>query len=131
MAVSLSKKHHFLPIMFAREFVQCGPLHLKKGNRNKTCPRLGRSLRHDRGTDRNRRESNSLSPVLIHFVAPQGKLYQQLQILLMKEQVPPLLFTTGHPGPNEPLHGIPTQEWPNVLHRVIENLEPLRQLADE
>jgi hypothetical protein len=29
----------------------------------------------------NRRASTSLSPVLVHFVAPQGKLYQRLLLL--------------------------------------------------
>jgi len=42
--------------------------------------------------DRNRRASASLSPVLVHFVAPHGKLYQRL--LLLKQlpgSIPPII----------------------------------------
>jgi hypothetical protein len=46
---------------------------------NKTCPRPERRLGHDRGTDRNRRASVSLSPTLALFLAPHGKLYLRLQ----------------------------------------------------
>src|SRR6266700_5564238 len=61
-----------------RACVRHSLLPCEQGKRKKTCPRPDRSLGHDRGTDRNRRDSNSLSPVLIHFLAPHGKLYQRL-----------------------------------------------------
>ena len=42
--------------------------------------------------DRNRRASASLSPVLVHFVAPQGKLYQKLLILgQILRSIPPIV----------------------------------------
>jgi hypothetical protein len=74
--------------------------------------------------------SASLSPVLIHFIAPQGKLYQRLLTLeQIFGSIPPLLTTQERPGPKQPKQGIPSHEWPNVLRRVLENQEPLRQVA--
>ena len=35
------------------------------------------------------------------------------------------------PGPKHPQDGLPAEDWPMVLHRVVENNEPLRQVADE
>ena len=35
------------------------------------------------------------------------------------------------PGPRKPAYGIPSSEWPNELHRVIDDQEPLRQVADD
>jgi hypothetical protein len=80
--------------------------------------------------ERNRRASNALSPVLIHFLAPHGKLYQRLLAL---EQVlggiPPIVATQQHPGSRASHHGIPPQEWPNVVRRVREHHNSLRQVA--
>ena len=82
--------------------------------------------------ERDRRASNSLSPVLIHFVAPHGKLFQRLLALeQMLGSLPPLLTSQQHSGPREPHHSIPLEEWPNVVRRVIENHESLRQVAAE
>jgi DNA-directed RNA polymerase subunit N (RpoN/RPB10) len=74
--------------------------------------------------------------VLIHFHSPSSLLYQQFQQLLQRDQtrtsdapVPPL--TKRHPGPVKPCYGIPSEEWPTVLRRVIENQEPLRHVADD
>jgi len=68
--------------------------------------------------------------VLIHFVAPHGKLLQRLLALeQMLGSLPPLLTSQQYSGPREPQHGIPTEEWPNVVRRVIENHESLRQVA--
>jgi hypothetical protein len=68
--------------------------------------------------------------VLIHFVTPHGNL---LQRLLTLEQLlgglPPLVTSQQHAGPHEPRHGIPTEEWPNVVRRVSEHHESLRQVA--
>jgi len=84
----------------------------------------------ERGTDRNRRASNSLSPVLIHFVAPQGKLFQYLLALeQLLGSIPPIVSAQQHPGPCEPHQGIPAEEWPNVVRRVREHHESLRQVA--
>ena len=40
-------------------------------------------------------------------------------------------MTHRHPGAAKPQHGIPAVEWPTVLRRVVENQEPLRQVADD
>src|SRR5436305_5105831 len=80
--------------------------------------------------ERNRRASNSLSPVLIHFVAPHGKLFQRLLALeQLLGSLPPIVSAQQCPGPREPRHGIPAEEWPNVVRSVIENHESLRQVA--
>src|SRR5215469_5348887 len=96
----------------------------------KPCPRLLSGLGHDRGTDRNRRASNSLSPVLIHFVAPHGKLFQRLLALeQLLGSLPPPLTSQQSSGPHEPHSCISPEEWPNVVRRVVENYESLRQVA--
>ncbi len=47
----------------------------------------------ERWQDRNRRASASLSPVLVHFVAPHGKLYQRLLILeQLLGSIPPIII---------------------------------------
>jgi len=35
------------------------------------------------------------------------------------------------PGPKHPAYGIPPSHWPMVIHRVVENNEPLRAVAQE
>lgn len=81
---------------------------------------------------RNRRASNSLSPVLIHFVAPHGKLLQRLLALeQLLGSLPPIVSAQQHPGPLESHHGIPAEEWPNVVRRFREQHESLRQIAAE
>jgi hypothetical protein len=81
-------------------------------------------------SNRNRRASNALSPVLIHFVAPHGKLLHRLLALeQLLGSLPPLLPSPQHAGPREPHYGIPTEEWPNVVRRVMEHHESLRQVA--
>ena len=93
-------------------------------------PKTQSGLGHDRGTDRNRRASNALSPVLIHFVAPHGKLLQRLLALeQLLGSIPPLLPSQQHAGPREPHSGIPPEEWPSVVRRVMEHHESLRQVA--
>ena len=83
-----------------------------------------------RGTDRNRRDSNTLSPVLIHFVAPHGKLLQRLLALEhLLGSVPPLLTSQQHAGPRQPHYGIPPEVWSNVVRHVIEHHESLHQVA--
>ena len=83
-----------------------------------------------RWQQRNRRASNSLSPVFIHFVAPHGKLLQRLLALeQLLGSLPPLLTSQQYAGPREPHYGIPPEEWPNVVRRVIDNHESLHQVA--
>ena len=43
--------------------------------------------------------------------------------------LPPLLPSQQYAGPHEPHFGIPPEEWPNVVRRVIEHHESLRQVA--
>ena len=68
--------------------------------------------------------------MLIHFVAPHGKLHQRLLALeQMLGTLPPIVSAQQHPGPREPHHGIPAEEWPNVVRRVLEQHESLRHVA--
>ncbi len=84
----------------------------------------------ERWQDRNRRATASLSPVLT-----SSFLYQKLQRLLeqISNTAPHSLLPTTkrHPGPKKPRHGIPPEEWPTVLRRVVENQEPLRNVAED
>ncbi|HEY5004239.1 MAG TPA: hypothetical protein VII61_13845 [Ktedonobacteraceae bacterium] len=86
-------------------------------------------------SNRNRRASASLSPVLIHFHSPSSYLSQKLQQVLAQQKDngnPPLLLVTGRrPGPAKPKHGIPPTEWPTVQRRVLENQESLRRVAGD
>jgi site-specific DNA recombinase len=85
-----------------------------------------------RWQQRNRRASASLSPVLILFVAPHGKLFQRLLALEhVLGSLPPLPATQEHPDPREPQHAIPEEKWPDVMRRVREHHESLRQIAAE
>ena len=68
--------------------------------------------------------------MLIHFVAPHGKLLQRLLALeRLLGSIPPLLASQQYFGPREPNSGIPPEEWPNVVRRIIEHGESLRQVA--
>ena len=74
--------------------------------------------------------------MLIHFHSPSSFLYQRFQQLLQEDQTrvgdaPVPLLTKRHPGPVKPRYGIPSEEWPTVLRRVVENEEPLRRVADD
>jgi hypothetical protein len=70
--------------------------------------------------------------VLIHFVPPYGKLFQSLLALEhLLGSIPPLLPSQQHAGPREPHYGIPPEEWPNVVRRVMEHHESLHQVAAE
>lgn len=92
------------------------------------CSFIARELH--KKSQRNRRASNSLSPVFIHFVAPHGKLLQRLLALeQLLGSIPPLLTSQQFSGPREPHYGIPLEEWPNVVRRVIEHHASLRQVA--
>jgi hypothetical protein len=89
----------------------------------------------DRGTERNRRVSATLSPILSLFLAPSGHLYQKVhQLLAADEQAassPPPLLPHRRPGPKQPAYGIAASEWLTVLHRVIEQKASLHTVATE
>ena len=77
--------------------------------------------------------SNSLSPILYLFLAPSGQLYLKVQHLLAEDELfqrrnPPLL-KHRRPGPQHPKFGIPAELWPTIVHRVVEQKEPLRTVA--
>src|SRR2546430_7889844 len=90
---------------------------------------------NDRGTDRNRRVSSPLSPIFSLFLAPTGKLYLKVQDLLAHDEThdasPPPMGGKRRPGPKHPKYALPTERWPMIIHRVVENNEPLRAVAQE
>ena len=129
----LSKKRDFFPSIVPHEHVPYSLRNRDQGERNKTCPRLLSGPGHDRGTDRNRRVSVPLSPIFYLFLAPAGKLYLKVQHLLAADETaqssnPPLL-KHRRPGPKHPNYGIPAEHWAMVIHRVVEQKEPLRAVA--
>jgi hypothetical protein len=79
--------------------------------------------------------SATLSPILSLFLAPSGKLYQNVQRALAEDEQasssPPPIIHHRRPGPKRPAYGIPAEHWPTVLHCVLENHEPLRAVAQE
>ena len=42
---------------------------------------------------------------------------------------PPPIVGKRRPGPKQPNYGIPTEHWPTIVHRVVEQKEPLRTVA--
>ncbi len=42
---------------------------------------------------------------------------------------PPAVIKHRRPGPKHPAYGIPASQWPTVVHRVVEQKEPLRTVA--
>jgi hypothetical protein len=77
--------------------------------------------------------SHTLSPIFYLFLAPSGKLYLKVQHLLAGDELlqsrnPPLL-KHRRPGPKHPYYGIPTDLWPTIVQRVVEQKEPLRSVA--
>jgi hypothetical protein len=77
--------------------------------------------------------SSSLSPILYLFLAPAGILYLKAQQLLTHGEThdadPPPIISKRRPGPKHPVYGIPASQWPVVVHRVVEQKEPLRTVA--
>jgi DNA-directed RNA polymerase subunit N (RpoN/RPB10) len=41
------------------------------------------------------------------------------------------MVSKRRPGPKQPKYAVPTEHWPLIMHRVVENNESLRQVADE
>ena len=83
-----------------------------------------------RGTDRNRRATTTLSPILYLFQLPSSTLYQKLQKVLSEVDVPPVVETQRRPGPRDIPYGIPEDEWQRVLARVA-NHESYRTIAND
>jgi hypothetical protein len=79
--------------------------------------------------------SAPLSPIFSLFLAPNGKLYLKVQDWLAHDEThdigPPPMGGKRRPGPTHPKYGIPTEHWPMILHRVVENNESLRAVAQE
>ncbi len=60
-------------------------------------------------------------------------MYLKVQHLLAEDELvqrsnPPLL-TYRRPGPKHPKYAIPAEEWPIIIHRVVEQNESLRTVA--
>jgi hypothetical protein len=77
--------------------------------------------------------SSSPSPIFYLFLIPYGILYQKVQHLLAEDestgQSNPPLIKHRRPGPKHPNYGIPAELWPTVVHRVVDQKEPLRTVA--
>lgn len=78
--------------------------------------------------------SAPLSPIFSLFLIPSGVLYQKVQHLLAGDETtegshPPALIKHRRPGPKHLSYGIPTSEWPTVVHRVVEKKESLRTVV--
>jgi hypothetical protein len=73
-----------------------------------------------------------LSPILYLFQIPTSTLYRKLQIVLSQEGQQPLVIKTQRrPGPKDIPYGIPPEEWPTVLKRVLDNHESYRKVVDD
>jgi hypothetical protein len=62
-------------------------------------------------------------------------LYLKVQKLLAHDAThdasPPPIASKRRPGPKQLNYGIPTDHWPMIMHRVVENHESLHHVADE
>jgi hypothetical protein len=79
--------------------------------------------------------SNALSPIFYLFLAPTGTLYLKVQDVIAQDEVPdanpPPIVGIRRPEPIHPKYGIPTDQWPIIMPRVVENKESLRTVAQE
>ena len=78
--------------------------------------------------------SSSLSPIFFLFLASSGVLYQKVQYLLAEDETarashPSGMIKQRRPVPKHLSYGIPTSEWPIVVHRVVEQKESLSTVA--
>ncbi len=84
---------------------------------------------------RNWLATGPLSPTLMLFLEPRGKLYLKLHQVLAQLQVElnvPLASVARKRSASAKLkHGISPTEWSNVVRRVVENQESLRKVAKE
>ena len=58
-----------------------------------------------------------------------------MQHLLAEEEraegsPPPAVIKQRRPGPKQSAYSLPTGQWPTVVHRVVEQNEPLRTVAE-
>jgi hypothetical protein len=69
------------------------------------------------------------------FLARSGTLYLKVQDLLAHDEAhnvsPSPTVGKRRAGPKHPKYGLPTEQWPMIIHRVVENKEPLRAVAQE
>lgn len=79
----------------------------------------------------NQRATTTLSPILYLFQVPTSTLSRKLQIVLSEIETPIVIEKQRRPGPKDIPYGIPADQWPTVLHRVLEKKEPLRQVAED
>ena len=60
-------------------------------------------------------------------------MFLKVQQLLREDELVqrnnPSLIKHRRPGPKHPKFGIPVELWPTVVHRVVEQKEPLRTVA--
>jgi hypothetical protein len=79
--------------------------------------------------------STPLSPIYYLFLAPSGKLYLRVQDLLAHDEArdasPPLMVGKRRPGPKHIPYGIPPDQRPIVLQRILENHESYRNVASD
>jgi hypothetical protein len=79
--------------------------------------------------------SSTLSPIFYLFLEPAGVLYLRVQDVLTHDEAldasPLLIVNQRRPGPQQPKYGMPPEHWPIIMHRVVDNNEPLRKVADE
>jgi len=77
--------------------------------------------------------SAPLSPIFSLFLAPSGTLYLKVQDVLAHDEAddvsPPPMVSKRRPGPKHPTYGLPTEHWPMIIHRVVDQKEPLRTVA--
>jgi hypothetical protein len=77
--------------------------------------------------------SSSLSPIFYLFLTPSGKLYLKVQRLLAEDDLfqrsTPPFIKHRRQVPKHPRYGIPSEFWPTVVQRVVEQKEPLRTVA--
>src|SRR5947209_2358110 len=73
--------------------------------------------------------SSPLSPISYLFQLPTSPLSQKLQHVLSELVLPPVVEEQRRPGPKDLPDGIPGDEWPTVLQRVLENHESSRKVA--
>src|SRR5947209_1251924 len=71
----------------------------------------------------------SLSPILYLFQIPTSTFYQKLQQVLSEVVTLPPVERQGRLGPKDIPYGIPEDQWPVVLQRVLENHISYRKVA--
>jgi hypothetical protein len=77
--------------------------------------------------------SHALSPIFYLFLIPVGTLYLKVQEHPANDKAldtnPPPIVGKRRPGQKHPHYAIPTEHWPMIMQRVIEQREPLRTVA--